>query len=119
MNMFPTTVAPDNVLSDRFRVHLVIGDGMAPSLRSNYDYVILKPTEEWCGEGIYLMHNGVGPDLYRLQSWGGGKLLMKHDNPIYDAHHVLTLDQFRENVLGYVVADIKVRDERAIREAAR
>lgn len=114
--LFPVAPAP-NVMSDQFRVHPVIGDGMAPALRSNWDYVLLKPTTEYCGEGIYLIHNGFGPDLYRIQSWGKGMLLMKHDNPVYTHHHVLTKEQFEQNVLAYVVADIKVRDERFFREA--
>jgi hypothetical protein len=107
-----------NVMSDQFRVHPVIGDGMSPALRSNWDYVLLKPTSEYCGEGIYLMHDGYGPVLYRIQSFGVGKLLMKLDNPAYDTHRIMTKCEFEANVLAYVVADIKVRDERFFREVA-
>jgi hypothetical protein len=108
----------ENVMSKQFRVHPVIGDGMAPALRSNWDYVLLKPTSEYCGEGIYLLHDGYGPVLYRIQSFGGSKLLMKLDNPAYDTHRIMTKCEFEANVLAYVVADIKVRDERFFREAA-
>lgn len=118
MSLFPATVSPEAVLSDAFRVHPVIGDGMAPALRSNWDYVLIKPTTTWCGEGIYLIHDGLGPVLYRIQSFGG-KLLMKLDNPAYDSHRVLTKDEFEASVLAYVVADIKVRDERPFREETR
>lgn len=107
-----------NVMSEQFRVHPVIGDGMAPALRSNWDYVLLKPTSEYCGEGIYLMHDGFGPDLFRIQMWSEGKLLMKRDNPVYSNHFTLTREEFEVVVLGFVVADIKVRDERFFREAA-
>lgn len=113
--LFPVAPAP-NVMSDQFRVHPVVGDGMAPALRSNWDYVLLKPTSEWCGEGIYLIHDGFGPVLYRFQRFGGG-LLMKLDNPAYDSRRQLTMDEFEACVLAYAVADIKVRDERFFREA--
>lgn len=116
MNDLFAPPSTQNVMSDQFRVHPVIGDGMAPALRSNWDYVLLKPTSEWCGEGIYLMHDGFGPVLYRLQSYGG-KLLMKLDNPAYDGHRLLTKDEFEACVLAYVVADLKVRDERFFRAA--
>lgn len=117
MNDLFAPPSTENVMSSQFRVHPVIGDGMAPALRSNWDYVLLKPTSEWCGEGIYLMHDGFGPVLYRLQSFGG-TLLMKLDNPAYDSHRLLTRHEFEASVLAYVVADLKVRDERFFREAA-
>ena len=63
------------------------------------------------------MYDGYGPVLYRLQSYGG-KLLMKLDNPAYDTHRIMTKCEFEAHVLAYVVADIKVRDERFFREAA-
>jgi phage repressor protein C with HTH and peptisase S24 domain len=118
IDLFAPAVPAEKVLSDQFRVHLVVGDSMSPTLRSNWDYVLLKPTGEYCGEGIYLVDLGFGCDLYRVQSVMGGNVLMKKDNPAYETKIVLHCDKFEEQVLGFVVADIKVRDERYLRAAA-
>ncbi|MGZ2472451.1 hypothetical protein ACVI1N_000742 [Sinorhizobium medicae] len=43
---FPV-VAPEEVLSDRFRVHAVNGDAMEPTLRGGRDYALLAPVASW------------------------------------------------------------------------
>ena len=118
MDFFAPAIPAENVLSPALRVHLVDGDGMEPDLRSRRDYVIISPVDSYCGEGIYLLDWGPGPVLYRAQFAGGGKVLIKLDNPLYrDNGHTFPRDQFDEMVVGFVVADIKVRDERFLREA--
>lgn len=47
---FPV-VAPEEVLSDRFRVHAVNGDAMEPTLRGGRDYALLAPVAAYQGEG--------------------------------------------------------------------
>lgn len=108
-----------------FHVHMVDGDGMAPDLRSKRDYVIVAPVREYRGEGVYLVDWGYGPVLYRAQGSGNREkpIMIFLDNPVYrqgengGLHH-FTLDQFNEMVVGFVVADIRVRDERFLREVA-
>ncbi len=104
--------------ADKLWVHRVMGDGMAPELRP-HDYVLLAPTERYCGEGIYLLHDGIGPDLFRVQAMPRGKVLMKHDNPFYILEHTVTKDEFEEIAKGYVVADIRVRDSGFLNKVAR
>lgn len=71
----------------------------------------------YIAEGIYLIEVGGGEDLYRVQNILGGKLLLKFDNPLYSGQHIFTKQEFEEIVLAYVVADIKVRDDRFLRES--
>ncbi len=118
-DFFAPAIPADKVLSDKFRVHLVKGDGMEPALRSNWDYVLLAPTDRYCGEGLYLIDIGGGEAIYRVQNIMGGKVRLKFDNPVYVTEHILGRDEFREIVLAYVVADIKVRDDRFLREPAQ
>ncbi|MGV1867949.1 MULTISPECIES: hypothetical protein [unclassified Rhizobium] len=66
---------------------------------------------------IYLVDWGPGPTLYRAQFAGMGKVLIKLDNPLFrDDGRVFDVEQFNEMCVGFVVADIKVRDERKLRE---
>lgn len=116
---FAPAIPAEAVMSPKLRVHMVDGDGMEPTLRSRKDYVLLAPVTEWCGDGLYLVDWGAGPTLYRAQHAGLGNVLIKLDNPLYrDEGNVFTRDQFNEMVVGYVVADIQVREERFLREAA-
>ncbi len=117
-DLFAPAIPAENVLSSKLRVHMVDGDGLEPELRSRRDYVLLSPTNVYCGDGIYLIDVGGGDALYRVQNIMGGKLLLKFDNPLYRCGDlILTRDEFAEIALGIVVADIKVRDERFLREA--
>jgi hypothetical protein len=117
-DLFAPPANPDAIYSDKLRVRKVDGDGMEPDLRGR-DYVLFAPVGEYVGEGIYLILIGGGEALYRVQSILGGKLLMKLDNPIYrDSGHICTRQEFAEIALGFVVADIKVRDSRFLSDAA-
>ncbi|MBO9108726.1 S24 family peptidase [Agrobacterium sp. S2/73] len=117
-DLFAPAVPAENVLSSKLRVHMVDGDGMEPELRSRRDYVLLSPTSTYCGEGIYLIDVGGGSALYRVQNIMAGKLLMKLDNPLYRGGDMtMSREEFTEIALAIVVADIRVRDERFLREA--
>ncbi len=116
IDFFAPAVPAENVLSDRFRVHSVSGDAMEPTLRGNRDYALIAPIHAYQGEGIYLIENGVGGDLYRVTDVLTG-LCVSKDNPLYSHKIVIDRDRFNEEVLGIVVADIKPRDERFLREA--
>lgn len=114
-DLFAPAIPAENVLSDRLRVHPVLGDRMCDTLRSGYDYVLIAPVNGYAGEGLYLVFNGFGPDLFRVSPTGNRQLRLFGDNKHY-VDHFWTLDVFNEHVLGIVVADIKVRDERHLRE---
>lgn len=116
-DFFAPAIPAESILSSRLRIETVRSDGMAPDLRPNWDMVIIVPTHRYLGEGLYSVDNGVGPDIYRVQNIFGGKLLMKHDNPLYAGSFIMTKDEFEAAVLGFVVADVKARDERMLREA--
>lgn len=118
MDFFTPAIPAENVLSPALRVRMVDGDGLEPGLRGGRDYVLLKPVQVYVGEGIYLVDIGCGEALYRVQNMLGGQVRIKLDNPIYgDEGHIWTREMFEESVLGFVVADIRVRDERFLREA--
>lgn len=113
---FPTVTSGDNVRSDRFRVHAVVGDAMEPVLRGSRDYVLVAPVTSYEGEGIYLVDVGLGIDLFRVTTTfdGKGGLRLSRENPRYQSHEVAR-ESFEEAVVGMVVADIKARDERFLR----
>ncbi len=113
---FAPAMSADRVMSSALRVHAVQGDGMFPLLRGSMDYVLVAPVDTYRGEGIYLFHNGLGEDLSRVTSaWDGKKsLCLSKENDRYSSFTV-PLDKFNESVLAIVVADIKVRDERFLR----
>lgn len=112
-------IPPENILSDKFRVHAVLGDSMEPTLRGDRDYVVLAPVTSYQGEGIYLFDVGVGLELFRVTCAfdGNGSLHLSRDNKRYQAAHTVSRDKFNEAVVAIVIADIKPRDERFLREA--
>jgi len=118
-DFFAPSIPAEAIISNRLRIEKVKGDGMAPDLRPNWDMIIIRPIDRYVGEGLYSIDNGVGPDIYRVQNILGGRLLIKHDNPIYTHSFTMTKDEFEAAVLGFVVADVKVRDERMLMEAVR
>ena len=110
-------IPAERLLSGRLRVRMVDGEGLEPELMSRRDYVLLDPVDNYCGEGIYLLDVGAGPVLYRVQWAGGDNVLIRYTNPLYrDNGHLVSREKFDEVTLGIVVADIKIRDERFLRE---
>lgn len=122
MDFFAPAIPAERVLSPALRVHMVDGDGFEPHLMSRRDYVLIAPVNEYVCEGIYLIHDGFGPVLYRVQRCllKDEPIVMTLDNPAYrhqeTGGHRCSLEKFNENVLGIVVADVKVRNERFLRE---
>lgn len=99
------------------RIHPVEGDGLSPDLYGRRDYVVLATVNRYCGEGIYLVDWGMGPVLYLVQSVGNGNVLMRLTNPLYRSEFTFSLPEFNDMILGYVVADLKLRDETLLRAA--
>lgn len=113
-------IPAENVLSDKLRVHLVNSDAMEPTLLNKRDYVLLAPVSQFVGDGVYAIVDHFGtPDLFRVQCIfdGKGSVMLFRDNKRYQTKHVLSVQEFEEVVVGYAVADIKVKDHRFLREA--
>lgn len=118
-DFFAPSILAEAVHSHRLRVRLVDGDGMAPTLRSGMDYVLLHPTNAFEGDGIYLIDVTGGAAMYRAQRKLGGMIKISFDNPIYrDEGMLFSTEDFNDMALAIVVADILVRDERFLREVA-
>lgn len=113
-DLFPVTIAPEAIYSDRLRIEPIIGDSMAPRLRSGVDFVLIKPVDSYQGEGTYLWSDGVGKSFCNVHSVLGGKLRLWHENKLY-SEHFLTREEFAEICLGIVVADVAVRAEHILR----
>jgi len=114
--LFASFVSPEKVLSDRFRIHAVVGDEMEPALRGGRDYVLTAPVTAYEGEGLYLVDIGLGIELFRVTNTLGpaGELLLSRENPHYPPHR-LARQQFIDAVVGIVVADIRTRDSRFLK----
>lgn len=121
MNDFFAPALPIEAINDdRFRMEPVIGPSMEPRLRGGYDFVMVKPIHGYMGEGTYFFSELPGAkQLYKAESVLGSKgreIRLFYENRAYQGH-IVSLEWFEENVLGIVVADIKVQDERFLREA--
>lgn len=117
--LIPAPIPADNILSDKLRIHPVISDAMEPTLKGGRDYVLLAPVDSYVGEGIYAVFDGFGvPELFRVASDFGKGLRLFRDNKQYQ-EHVLTIEKFEEVVVAFMVAEIKVKDERFLREIVR
>ncbi|MEY9780364.1 hypothetical protein [Sinorhizobium fredii] len=116
-NLVAPVIPAEHILSDKFRVHAVMSDGMEPDLKARRDYVLLAPISSYVGEGIYAIFDGFGvPELFRVTSAFGKGLRLFRDNKRYE-EYVLTLEKFEECAVGFVIAEIKVKDERFLRMA--
>jgi hypothetical protein len=91
---------------------------MAPALRGGRDYVLTAPVSSYEGEGVYLVDAGLGIELFRVTNILGpdGDLLLSRENSTYRSHH-MHREKFNDIVVGIVVADVRVRDERFIASA--
>ncbi|AUX76375.1 hypothetical protein [Sinorhizobium fredii] len=111
--LFNPNLPPEALLSGRFRIHAVKSDAMEPALRGGRDYALLAPVTAYQGEGTYLIDDGLSLDLYRVTNTleKGGALRLSRENPRYGSK-TIGREDFNERVVGIVVADIKVRNER-------
>ncbi|WAC27508.1 hypothetical protein [Ancylobacter sp. SL191] len=115
-DLFGSMACSDGLRSSRLRLEMVPSDSMEPTLRSQWDHVLVQPCTAYRGEGLYLLQTPFGGwKLTRASSTlnGKGQLLLYVDNKRY-GEHLVSIDWFNENVLGIVVADIKIRDHRVL-----
>lgn len=116
-DLFAIEAKPETFYAGGLRIQRVEGDGMTPTLIGGRDFVLIRPVHRYVGEGVYLVADGVASQLYRVQSNGAGGIRLLRDNAAYSGHE-LTRERFEEDVLGIVVADVKVRSERLLYESA-
>lgn len=117
MQLLASPLGVEGFGSRTLRIHPVEGDGLAPDLIGRRDYVVLAMVNRYCGEGIYLVDWGMGPVLYQVQSIGNGNVLMRLTNPLYRSGFTFSVQEFNDIILGFVVADLKLRDEAMLRAA--
>ncbi len=67
--------------------------------------------------GVYAIFDGFeAPELFRVTPEFGKGLRLFRDNRHYQ-EYVLSLEKFEEVVVAYMIAEIKVKDERFLRKA--
>lgn len=86
---------------------------MSPCLRGGWDYVLVKPVNKLVGEGTYIYDDGFGPVMTNVQLMMD-RVRLFPENAVYSEFFV-PREKFEESILGFVVANIKVRDERFLR----
>lgn len=115
-DLFGQAVPATALLSPQLRLEIVPSDAMEPTLRSQWDHVLVRPCTRYEGEGIYLLQDVFGGrKLTRASSvlGGPGHILLHVDNKHY-GEHLVPREAFEDNVLAIVVADVKVRDARLL-----
>jgi signal peptidase I len=117
MDLFaPQTLAREAFASRKLSLVPVRGDGMEPTLRGEWDYVLAAPIAEFIGDALYVVEQMGAACVFRCQSKMNGEVALIRDNPAYDTHCV-PREWFTEHVLGVVVCDLKVRDAEMMRQA--
>ncbi len=115
-DLFPPQVPVEAFFSSALRVEPVIGDGMEPRLRGGHDFVLVKPTDRYLGEGTYLWSDGLGVGLVNVQFAGNNRVRLFYENVCY-SDLLMDRDEFEECVLAIVVVDLKVRTPDVLRRA--
>lgn len=118
-DLFGQAVPATALLSPQLRLEIVPSDAMEPTLRSQWDHVLVRPCTRYEGEGIYLLQDLFGGrKLTRASSvlGGPGHILLHVDNKHY-GEHLVPRAAFEDTVLAIVVADVKVRDARLLAPA--
>ncbi len=96
------------------RLFQIVGDCHHPQLNSG-DFLMVAPASRFTYDTDYLLDCGYGEAPY-LASRSTGGVTIRHRNPRYSRWE-LTFDEFNRAVRAIVVAEVKVRDERLIRQA--
>ncbi len=104
-NLLPAVTAL--AAEDGLRVFPIIGDRMEPTLRRG-DFLLIKPGDGWHGDGIYILDGPFGPEVHRVDCFGG-KCRLIPDNGRYTTLDVPRAD-FMASVLGKAVFKVNVVD---------
>ncbi len=106
---------PDEGPDDGLSVVILDYDTMAPTLHRRDMVIVDRSIRCYVREGLYLMHNGVAEQVYRVHPDFKGGLDLRSDNPVYT-----TWRNFKPSELdfrGKVVATIDVVDPCGLRDA--
>ncbi|UXN74474.1 hypothetical protein N8D56_04855 [Devosia sp. A8/3-2] len=118
----PPVLTRETFVSRQLSIVPVRGDGMSPTLRGNWDYVLAAPVKTFAYDSLYVVEQFGQPCVYRCQSMGTGQIGMMNDNEAYgktpaDRMRLVPREWFEEHVLGIVVCDLKVRDPGLMQKA--
>lgn len=105
-----TSLSPGPAL----RLFPLAGDAYEPTLRGG-DMVMVSPTSRFLYDAVYLLDFGDGEAPYLVGRAADGYSI-RHPNPKY-ARHQIPRAAFECAVVGIVVAEVSVKDERLIRGA--
>jgi hypothetical protein len=112
-------LAPMAVASTPFGVGLrlfeLAGDAYEPELRSR-DMLMVAPCERFTYDTDYLVDFGHGEHPIRAASCFNGQVEVWKPNPFYSRYRI-SREEFNQAVRAIVVAEVKLRDERRIRQA--
>lgn len=95
------------------RLFEIAGDAYEPELRRG-DFLLVAPASRFIYDTDYLLDCGYGETPYLATSSAAG-VTIRRRNPLYQAWE-LTMAEFNQVVRAIVVAEVKVRDERLIRQ---
>ena len=93
-------------LGSGLRFHQVLGDNMQPTIRPR-DYVLVAPTQQWAGEGYYLvsypLHEGASVYSCSVTGTRAEPQIRMHSQLKFYSDHLVTRAYFEEHVLAQVV----------------
>lgn len=104
-----TTGAPAPSFPPNVSPFAIVGDAMAPQLRSG-DFLLVTPAERYDGEGVYILDygDGQGSPYLAQRMVGHDAVLIRHPNPLYTCHCV-DLVEFNTACRAKAVADVRMR----------
>jgi len=91
------------------------GDAYEPELRGG-SFLMVAPASRHHYDGDYLLDFGDGEAPFRAAICSNGQIEVWHPNPRYSRWR-LSRAEFEAAVTAIVVAEVKVKDERRIRQA--
>jgi hypothetical protein len=115
----PPSLSREDFSSRRLSLVPVRGDALLPDLRDGRDYVLAAPTDKFLYDAMYVIEDAGVVLIYRVQSFGPGRVVLVRNNPNSRPHEsdVLSRALFEEIVLGIVVCELKVKDPELMRAA--
>jgi phage repressor protein C with HTH and peptisase S24 domain len=84
----------------RYGAYTVWESSMEPTLRIG-DGIIVRPTDRYDGDGLYVLMLLGQPDIWRLQTLPGPTIRMSKDNKRWSAYDA-TVDQIEGEMLAKV-----------------
>lgn len=109
-DLFSSPKTVEQVFTGAFRMEKVREMNFMPRLRGGLDYVMIKPTNEYLMEGMYLLYEPENGARYLKMAGATGlrssKLRIWSDKSLQP--DLVDRDWFNEHVIGVVVAEVKM-----------